>query len=460
MISNLKYVLAILLLTIVYSCNKDDLEIKPDQHLLVPNTLEDLQSLLNNANVMNLGPGIQIIAADDYEIFSSAALTSFGSTAERNAYLWKRDFYESSTYMPDWDKAYQQVFYANVVLEGLDNITRMQTNAQQHDYIKGAALFFRSMAFYQLTLQFADVYQANTASAKLGIPLKLTADVNEKLTRATLQQCYDQILHDLQQARDLLGNISEILPLRPSQLAADALLARIYLSMSRYEDAFRHADNCIKQRPQLLDYNILPKASNRPITAQVAMSTEVIFWQLMHDYVYALRTTTSISTAVVNSYHDNDLRKWIYLRNRNNGIYTFKGNYSGDSFTFTGLAMDEVYLIRAECRARLGDIKGSMDDLNFLMKHRWDNKLASPNFQANNEESALLLILAERRKELITRGLRWFDLKRLNLEKRFAITLKRTLESVDYQLPPNDNRYIFPFPHIEIERHGFQQNDR
>ena len=442
------------------SCSKNDLEVKPDQHLMVPTTLEDLQALLNNGNIMNLGPGVHIISDDDFEVFTPAAHASFGSTAERNAYLWKQDLYESSTYMPDWDHAYKLIFYTNVVLKGLDKIERVQKNSVQYDNIKGSALFFRGMAFYQLATQFADAYETGTAATKLGIPLKLTVDLDEKLTRGTLQQTFDRITDDVGQAALLLANNEEALPLKPSKLAANALLARIFLYMGNYGKALKYADACLAIRSSLIDYNSLSKTSTRPISTQLAMSTEVIFWQLMHDYLFPLRTTTSISTEVINSYNSNDLRKDIFLRNRNNGIYTFKGNYSGDSFIFTGMAIDEVYLIRAECKARSGDIDGAMDDLHLLMTHRWDNRVLLPRFTAANETEALVKVLAERRKELITRGTRWSDLKRLNLDGRFAVTLRRRLDNVDYQLPPKDKRYAFPIPMVEIEAHNLQQNDR
>jgi len=79
--------------------------------------------------------------------------------------------------------------------------------------------------------------------------------------------------------------------------------------------------------------------------------------------------------------------------------------------------------------------------------------VATPN-------EALEIILQERRKELVFRGLRWFDLKRLNKDPRFAVTLKRVIEDKEYILPPNDNKYLFPIPSAVIEMTGIKQNPR
>ena len=69
--------------------------------------------------------------------------------------------------------------------------------------------------------------------------------------------------------------------------------------------------------------------------------------------------------------------------------------------------------------------------------------------------------LAERRKELIQRGLRWTDLRRLNLDPRFAVTIERVVQGATYQLLPNDLRYTFLIPNDEIFANGLiEQNPR
>ena len=163
-----------------------------------------------------------------------------------------------------------------------------------------------------------------------------------------------------------------------------------------------------------------------------------------------------VKSNLFDSYHDKDLRKSVFYTSMGG----FKGSYGGTPTTiFTGLATDEVYLVRAESYARTGKSKEAIQDLNTLMEKRWKKDEFIP-FAAQSDEETLKVILEERRKELVTRGLRWSDLRRLNKEPRFQVTLQRTYQGEVYQLLPNDKRYTFPIPQNEIENSGITQNER
>src|SRR5690606_20155507 len=98
-----------------------------------------------------------------------------------------------------------------------------------------------------------------------------------------------------------------------------------------------------------------------------------------------------------------------------NGTVTFKGSYMGNSSLYNGLSLNEVYLMKAEANARRNNIEVAMASLNTLLEKRWVAGTFTPSVISSKEE-ALQLILAERRKELLMRGLRWIDIKRLNKE--------------------------------------------
>ncbi|HEY0177744.1 MAG TPA: RagB/SusD family nutrient uptake outer membrane protein, partial [Pedobacter sp.] len=71
----------------------------------------------------------------------------------------------------------------------------------------------------------------------------------------------------------------------------------------------------------------------------------------------------------------------------------------------------------------------------------------------------LRIVLQERRKELIMRGIRWMDIKRLNKEGA-NITLTRKLNGNVYTLPANDLRFALPIPDDVIAFSGMKQNLR
>lgn len=118
-----------------------------------------------------------------------------------------------------------------------------------------------------------------------------------------------------------------------------------------------------------------------------------------------------------------------------------------------------MYLVRAEASARTGHPAQALSDLNTLLATRWKTGTYVP-YATTDPAVALQDILTERRKELFARGLRWTDLRRLNQDPRFAVTLKRLIAGQAYALPPLDKRYVFPIPDDEIRLSGIPQNSR
>ncbi|HQT24902.1 RagB/SusD family nutrient uptake outer membrane protein, partial [Daejeonella sp.] len=120
---------------------------------------------------------------------------------------------------------------------------------------------------------------------------------------------------------------------------------------------------------------------------------------------------------------------------------------------------NELYLIQAECYARKGNTVDAMKSLNTLLVKRFKTGTFIP-LTAGSAEAALGIVLKERRKELVYRGMRWQDLRRLNLEPQFATDLKRVINGQTHILPANDSRYVFPIPNYIIDATGIAQNPR
>src|SRR6185312_12811250 len=95
--------------------------------------------------------------------------------------------------------------------------------------------------------------------------------------------------------------------------------------------------------------------------------------------------------------------------------------------------------------------------LNDLLKKRYNAASFTP-ITSTDSIKLLIVILNERRKELLFRGIRLTDLKRLNQDVRFADTLTRELNGTVYTLLPNDSRYVALIPKIVIDLSGIEQN--
>lgn len=448
--------LAIFAILLIAGCKKEDsfLNTKPNQALFVPASLTDLENMLNSQNVFNTGnPGLGDIAAEEYYV--SSEILDNEDLTNRNGYIWAKQLYETGQNINDWSIPYQQVYYANTILDYLPKISVSPAESERAEQIRGRALFFRAMAFYNLVQTFAMPYDPASAGKDPGIPLRLSSDLNQKSTRASIQQCYDRIKLDLQTALPLLPVKSTFYTL-PSQPAANGLLARVSLATFEYDNAFRYADASLKQFSTLTDYNTLDPS---PYGISSSPLSEDFFHTTLQGYDLLIMNYEGIANSTLyGSYDSNDLRKSSCFV-ENDGLPYFSGSYDQRYANYGGMATDEMFLIKAECSARAGKTSAALKDLNDLLVKRWKTGTFKP-YEADTPDAALHLILSERRKELLYRGLRWTDLRRLNKDPRFAVTLERTYKGTTYSLPPNDPRYAMPIPDNEIKNSRIQQNPR
>jgi len=442
------------------ACKKDWLDAKPNKALVVPTTVDDYQALLDNVITMNEQlPALTMVGDGDYYV-SDAFYNSLNSPSEKGAYMWAptENFYggQPST---DWIGAYSRILQDNVVLDGLESIKAGTHNQTAYNVVKASALFQRSLDFFNLSQEFCKQYDKSSAPTDLGLPLRTSSNINLKVKRASLKDTYDRVTNDLKQAALLLP-LKPLFPTRPSKPAAFGLLARVYLSQENYGQALLYADSCLQLQHDLMNLNELTPTQFIPFPR---FNKEVIFHAALGSYA----STFPINAQIVDenlyqSYSLNDLRLKFYFIDNGDGMghKAFQGSYVGVAIPpFGGIATDEMYLIHAECNARIGNIDAAMRDLNTLLRNRYKAETFT-DLSAGNADDALLVILKERHKELCFRNLRWSDLRRLNKDPKFQVTLTRRLNGQTYTLPPNSLKYVLPLDPIEISTAGLEQNQR
>lgn len=444
----LLYIINILCVMGLVGCKKDWLDAKPSKSLIVPSSIEDYQKLLdNNDNYNFLSTGLGEISSDNY--YAPFTLWQGRPTLVRNTYMWADDPFLSAS-ITAWNRPYTNIFQDNLVLEGTEKLAKENSGSPDYKNLKGTALFFRGYDQYNLAQLFCQPYDNKNSSTDLGIPIKLTANVNEKAIRSTVKQTYEQILSDLK-ASILLLPITPLYRTRPSKPAVYAMLSRVYLAMREYERSYAYADSCLMLYSKLIDYNNINSSVGRPFTR---FNEEVILdWDIDTD---AILSNGVVDSTLYRSYHENDLRKLLYF---NSATLAFRGSYNGTLIASNALAVDEIYLNRSECAARLGKYEQAKADLNTLLIKRFKKGTYIP-LTSSDPKAILKVIIEERRKELLYRGLRWTDLRRLNKDEATAVTLRRNLSGQIYTLPPNDLRYVLPIPANEILASGIPQNPR
>jgi len=434
------------------SCKKY-LDKKSNNALVVPTTVSDLQGMLDNNYYMNTQTPSFLAAADDDYFITLDAYNSFGQR-DQQAYNWQSLKYN---YPNSWASGYNVIYNANYCLEQIESADKTVQNKSNWDNVKGSAFFFR--AYYSLLLlwQHAKVYDDNNSKTDLGIVLRLSSNFNIPSERSTVKKCYEQVISDVSNAILYLPD-NPVHPMRPSKAAAYGLMARTYLSMRKYDSALRYADLSLQIKNDLLDYNS-PEVTPPADVPFQPFNKEIIFYTTQYPEAAAIYSIWALTdTLLYASYDDNDIRKTaFFFPNSSYGYQSFKGGYASDMYVFfSGIAVDEILLTRAECEARTGNIINAMNDLNTLLSNRWITGTFVPVSVALPQE-ALDIILKERRKELLERGLRWIDIKRLNADGA-NITLTRVLGSDVYTLKPNADRYALALPTDIINITGMPQN--
>lgn len=134
-----------------------------------------------------------------------------------------------------WKPMYQVIYDANVILAKADSENNELT-AEQKSKIKGEASFFRGYAHKVLANLYGDV----------PIVLEETKEPKRDFKRDPRQQVYEQCVSDLEFAQANLPDIDDIHDLsRLSNIAASHVLAELYISLGRWDDAISAASSVI-----------------------------------------------------------------------------------------------------------------------------------------------------------------------------------------------------------------------
>ncbi len=418
----------------------------------LPNSIPAIQGMLNNHILLQeQDPSLLDRVTDEFYVPGERWAQM--DPEDKAAYKWEGNMYPVNR-THEWGQIYQRVFVANVALAGLDKL--IVQAAEQNDWkkAKGSAQFIRGRALQQAAFLWAPAYNPVTSDKDKGIALRLTDDVNEKITRSSVEHTYQQIVADLKSAASLLP-VYRLDPLEPSAPAANAYLARTYLAMGQYDSCLEYSNRAIGKYAMFFN---LAEPNNPYINedhAYVAFkrfNPEVLF-----DAVANYATIIGFGGGIVDSslyalYHPKDLRRKYFFAPTGD----FTGDYNGGGQTFSGIACDEVYLMRAECLVRTGKPTEGIDVLNDFLnsKFNYGDNVPYPN---DDPGMALQYVLQERYKELLRRGVRWMDIKRLNREGR-DIRLKRIIDGKTITLEPNSPNYALPIPDDVIKMTGIEQN--
>lgn len=460
----------IILVAITFNACEDFLDVQPEDKVSSDQAfsrIEDFQYAVDGLYNLIRSGGYNESFVLYPDILSDNIIMNFdGRKSYQAQYAWEYNSNDEAS-QTLWSQGYFAIHSANMILDRIDEFT--DGTLDERNMIKGEVLAIRALVHFDLVRYYGNpIHSASTSD--LGVPYMLTVS-NEQPARNTVVECYQFIEDDLLAAEALLEQVTARGNNYFSAISVKALLARMYLTMKDFTNARDYASEVIASSYSLTDNTEFEAMWNED---QENSGQEIILklrcTEKEGPRIGGLYGVTQSSEFVptfefYQMYSDNDVRKSAYFQvteiPSTGNDYNFIVKYNAREGVEDGLNLSdivlirlaEIYLIRAEARAELGDDANSLADLNALRENRYSSYIAGTETGDDLKEA----IQTERRLELAFEGHRWFDLKRLDIPVQrddsyghlfdgSGVTSTRTYLAVDaYQR-------LWPIP--ESERDG------
>ncbi len=338
-----------------------------------------------------------------------------------------------------WSQAYKVIYAANQIISHID-----EGVSPELDQLKGENLFLRAVAHFDLVRFFGRPYPQGEGNNP-GVVIKDNVDYDDQPGRSTVREVYDFVIGDLTKAASLM-TIRKTASYATRE-AAWALLSRVYLYQENNEKAIEYADLVINSN----NYQLLTTDAYKTyFRSSPDQNTETIF--AIHNTVSNDLGKSSIGSMyyndpatgtsgwgqmyasldymnLLNKYAEDARHSFVEVQKAPNGVDTLKrGNvpkiyvnkYSWQDGAVNVsspvyLRLAEMYLNRAEAKAKLGDEQPAIDDVNLIRERAGLSGTALYTVDdLKGHTNVLDVVLEERRLELAFEAQRPLDLFRNN----------------------------------------------
>ena len=454
----MKKIVSITIIMFLLTSCSEFLDVKPAGRL-IPQTgdVSSFDNLLNNTNTLdwiyqnNNRSSALVFLCDDIEMsdnhadygwydghpnidcyFAHIFQTPYANPTVQD-YYWNWGFYRAAEYF-------------NACIDGV-NGARTPAVEEEANRIVAQATVARAWGFFIAALGYGPTYKPGGDNSRKVLPYRATGDLMAPMEDlSTLQEIYDRVLSEIhEQMRYIPENVPS--NTRFGKVQTYAFLAHYHLFTQKYDSVAFYADKALTLA-----------ASQQGGMANLFYDMNKFQWDAAGvDSDPDLRNGSTISTSegttpLNQSYHrenclyrltagagtsypsaeflalfdeDTDLRREFFFFEHLGYNTTVAGvvyndgrrilNYQSKLARTSGYTYPEVLLMRAEGRARTGDLTGALADLNYLRQFR--HKTGTPNLAISGQDNVIQEVINERRRELpVGSPKRFFDLKRFCLE--------------------------------------------
>ncbi|GAB3898749.1 RagB/SusD family nutrient uptake outer membrane protein [Spirosoma agri] len=365
---------------------------------------------------------------------------------------------------------YRLIGNANIAITSIDNAAGTQAEKNQ---IKGEALGIRAFSYFNLVQLYGKRYNAAAKpNSQLGVPLILTP-TTEGLARTTVEDIYTQINKDLIDAASLLTSTRTY----KSHINLDVIKgfqARVALTQQNWADAAKFAAEARKS------YTLMSAAQYQEGFSDISnpewmwgfdhLEDQSEFFGAFHSYISSNYNSTNIrvdpkqiNSTLYDQIPTTDVRSkmWVKTPTATNSVVPTGGirvPYMNQKFRLPGtpstsaqgdvpyMRAAEMYLIEAEAQARQGNAAAAATVLfDLVSKRDASYKLSTKTGTALTDE-----IMFNRRVEMWGEGVRFTDLKRLNLPLNRNNTNANSAVVVLFDVAAGDNQWEFLIPRREL----------
>lgn len=469
------YALAAAVTLCSVSCGNDWLDLEPSTSIKSGvTTVSDVGFTLN---------GIYSTMQDAYAY--SGRLVYYGdvlgddmqaqTSTKRTANYYMLGFTKSNAPSSFWSYLYNIIQNSNVILANIDNIatTTDDERAELDDY-KGQALALRGMALFDLTKFYGYPYTTDSGASLGACIVTDVVDKSYMPQRSTVAECYTQVIKDLEEAKDLIGE--DFNKGKMNKWSLLTLLSRVYLYHGDNQKAYDAAVDAIKGAEKA-GYALWDNGDYATAWGNDASATEPgeVLFEIINlttdspgkESLGYLNSSSgykdyNVTASFYNllSADKNDVRLklitiksgWGYLNK-----YQPQAGETPEDANIPLIRLSEAYLNAAEAAQKLGNNDNAVRYLNPIVQR------ANPANTVEGETITLDRVLTERRKELVGEGQRFFDLLRNNKKvvrsSEKSSKLSKTKHFAEYMEYGADfYKVVLPIPKAEINVSHLKQN--
>ena len=336
-----------------------------------------------------------------------------------------------------WAFNYNVIFRANVVLENLEVVA----NSSKRTQFEGEAKFTRALAHFNLVRAFGDVPLLDKT---------IDATESEYFDRDTSEDVYAFIVEDLTDASTMLPGKSDMDPGRATSGAAQALLAKVQLTLGAYDVAKTLLDDLISGT----EYSLMDNFAD---VFYSEMNDEIIFAipyidddsEESQDFSFEMTAggvrsgLNYLTDDFIAAIDPADTERIPVLRNPRNVAEVGKFLTQSADVRLCGndwiiLRLADVYLMRAEAI-----LAGAPETTNLTAVQSYNairSRVGLPELAEDGSATLTLdMLMNERRMELAFENHRLYDLVRTgqaaSVLGAFATTEGYTFSNTDLLLP-------------------------